>query len=69
MKNICFQPVKSHYFFKELNRRSQEPLFKKSGIHSSIQFDLLFRMVKAAGLHLIRIKLYSKKTHPSYFLK
>jgi hypothetical protein len=54
---------------KKLSWISWEPSSEKSGLHSSMQFDLLFRTVKTAGLHLIPIKNYSKNTHPSSILK
>ncbi len=69
MKTVSFQPLKKHYFFEKLDRRSWESSSKKVGLHNTMQFHLFFRTVKTIGLHLISIKRYSKNAHPSYFLK
>jgi hypothetical protein len=62
--------MKKHDFFlKNLTSGLRKPLQKKYNLNSSMQFHFLFRTVKTAGPHLISIKIYSKNTHLSSFLK
>ncbi len=69
MKSESFQPMKQHNFFEKPDWRFQKTCSEKSDLYSSMQFHLLFRMVKTRGLHLIPIESYFKNTHSSFNLK
>jgi hypothetical protein len=58
--------VKKRRFFVKTELDILGTSSEKSGLHSSMQFDLLFPTVKTAGLHLIPIKNGSKK-YTSFF--
>ncbi len=54
MRNVSFEPVKKRRFFlKKVSWISWAPTSEKSGLHSSMQFDILFRTVKTTGLDII----------------
>jgi hypothetical protein len=59
---------KAWLFLKKVSWISWAPTSEKSGLHSSMQFDILFRTVKTTGLDIIPIKNHSRNTHASSIL-